>query len=108
MSSPKRPSSLTSIELAHPPREKINIALPHPTDELSDPWLVSFGPNDPENPLVRPLLPLVRHLQYSYYYSQNWPRWRRWYLTILGGVLVLNASVLPMPLERSFTYPIGL
>jgi hypothetical protein len=55
MSSPKRPSSLASTEITtQPPSEKIiNAATPHPPDGASDPWLVSFSPGDPENPLVR-------------------------------------------------------
>jgi hypothetical protein len=47
MSSPKRPSSQVSTRTATP-----ETALPHSIDEKHDPWLVSFGPEDPENPLV--------------------------------------------------------
>ena len=45
MSSLNRPSSQAStvIESADPP----------PTSEKTDPWLVSFSPDDPDNPLVR-------------------------------------------------------
>lgn len=60
MSSPKRPSSLvsTAIESTQPPAdsEKTNNTDPHPADENADPWLVSFTPNDPDNPLVCSLL----------------------------------------------------
>ncbi|THH20558.1 hypothetical protein EW146_g832 [Bondarzewia mesenterica] len=44
-----------------------------PTDK--DPFLVSFEENDPHNPL-------------------NWPSWRKWYLTLSGGLVILNASVM--------------
>lgn len=27
---------------------------------------------------------------------QTWPRWKRWYITTVGGVLVLNSSVRPI------------
>ncbi|KAG8782414.1 hypothetical protein FRC12_020848, partial [Ceratobasidium sp. 428] len=41
--------------------------------EKADPYLVQWdGPNDPANP-------------------KNWSRPYRWYLTILGGITVLNA-----------------
>ncbi|KAI0257436.1 major facilitator superfamily domain-containing protein [Lactifluus subvellereus] len=75
MYSPKRPSSLasTATKSAQPSTEKGNNTHPHPTDENADPWLVSFAPNDPDNPL-------------------NWPTWRRWYITFIGGFLVLNAT----------------
>ncbi|KAI0307922.1 major facilitator superfamily domain-containing protein [Multifurca ochricompacta] len=80
MSSPssKSPSSQAStvIESAIPSNEKINNdppPLPSTTDDNSDPWLVSFAPDDPLNPL-------------------SWPRWKRWYITIAGGILVLNAT----------------
>jgi hypothetical protein len=54
MSSPKRPSSLASTEITtKPPSEKINSVIAHPPDGTSDPWLVTFTPGDPENPLVR-------------------------------------------------------
>jgi hypothetical protein len=60
MSSPKRPSSLvsTTIESTQPPTgsEKTINTHPHPADENADPWLVSFTPNDPDNPLVRSLI----------------------------------------------------
>ncbi|TRM66439.1 major facilitator superfamily domain-containing protein [Schizophyllum amplum] len=41
--------------------------------EKPDQFLVLFDDNDPENP-------------------QNWSRAKKWYLTMLGGVLVLNAT----------------
>jgi hypothetical protein len=109
MSSPKRPSSLVSTEIegAQPLSEKINSALPHPTDETSDPWLVSFDPNDPENPLVRFRALVLRHVQRSYCHSQNWSTWKRWYITFAGGILVLNASVSPTFLQGAFTYLIS-
>ncbi|KAI0004215.1 MFS general substrate transporter [Russula compacta] len=53
-------------------KERDNV-LPHSLDEKLDPWLISFAPGDPDNPL-------------------NWPRWRRWYITAIGGILVLNAT----------------
>jgi hypothetical protein len=43
---------------------------------------------------------------------QNWPRWRRWYITTIGGILVLNSSVhsflgnlppLTRPTSRTFS-----
>jgi hypothetical protein len=54
-SSPKRPSSMASTELTTQPpsSEKINSTIPHPPDAASDPFLVSFTPDDPDNPLVR-------------------------------------------------------
>ncbi|KAH9968846.1 major facilitator superfamily domain-containing protein [Russula dissimulans] len=39
----------------------------------SDPWLVSLAPDDSDNPL-------------------SWSRWRRWYITTIGGILVLNST----------------
>ena len=42
-----------------------------PLDEL-DPYLVEFEPGDAMNPY-------------------NWSLAKRWYLTLLGGILVLNA-----------------
>ncbi|KAH9982597.1 major facilitator superfamily domain-containing protein [Lactifluus volemus] len=70
-SSPKRPSSMASTELTtQPPSEKINS---HPPDAASDPFLVSFTPDDPDNPL-------------------NWSRRKRWWITLAGGILVLNAT----------------
>jgi hypothetical protein len=76
MSSPKRPSSQAStvFESAGPSRELTSLPS---TSEKTDPWLVTFAPDDPENPL-------------------NWPRWKRWYITVAGGILVLNASVEPL------------
>ena len=67
MASPKRPSSLASTEKdgAQALTEKLDSAFPHPTDETSDPWLVTFDPNDPENPLVSVLAPFLRHVQRS-------------------------------------------
>ncbi|KAL1707414.1 major facilitator superfamily domain-containing protein [Schizophyllum commune] len=41
--------------------------------EKTDSFLVLFDDNDPENP-------------------QNWSRLKKWYLTMFGGVLVLNAT----------------
>ena len=60
-SSPKRPLSLasTATESAGPSGEKGGSALPRPMDEKLDPWLVSFGPDDPDNPLVCGAFPLV-------------------------------------------------
>ncbi|KAF9022967.1 MFS general substrate transporter [Hymenopellis radicata] len=47
---------------------------PLPTsDEKADPYLVSFDPDDPANP-------------------QNWSSAKKWFLTMAGGVLVLNAT----------------
>ena len=47
MSSLNQPCSQAStvIESADPPS--------FPTSEKTDPWLVSFSPDDPDNPLVR-------------------------------------------------------
>ncbi len=54
MSSPKRPSSQASTvsESAGPPNDKRELTS-LPTSEKNDPWLVSFAPDDPDNPLVR-------------------------------------------------------
>ncbi|KAF9022968.1 MFS general substrate transporter [Hymenopellis radicata] len=41
--------------------------------EAIDPFLVTFEPDDPANP-------------------QNWSRLKRWTITMLGGILVLNAT----------------
>jgi hypothetical protein len=94
MSSSERPPSQasTTIESA----ESANPAPAQSIDEKLDPWLVSFSPDDPENPMVRcaccPFSPpsmcstFGRHLQ-------NWPRWKRWYITTIGGILVFNSSV---------------
>ncbi len=52
MSSPELPYSQASTvtENAGPPNEKRDIRV---SDEKTDPWLVSFAPDDSENPLVR-------------------------------------------------------
>jgi hypothetical protein len=55
MSSSERPISQasTAIEGAGP-SDKMDSPLPHSIDEkIDDPWLVSFSPDDPDNPLVR-------------------------------------------------------
>ena len=52
MSSPKRPSSQASTRTAETAHQDRDSPLPHSIDEKHDPWLVSFGPDDPENPLV--------------------------------------------------------
>ncbi|KLO07586.1 MFS general substrate transporter [Schizopora paradoxa] len=46
---------------------------PGPDEQKTNPYLVEFGPDDKENP-------------------KNWSRIYRWYLTMLGGLLVLNAT----------------
>ena len=45
---------------------------PKPGEKGWDKYEVTIGPDDPEHP-------------------QNWSRAYRWYLTMLGGLLVLNA-----------------
>lgn len=47
---------------------------PDPGEKGWDQYEVRFAPNDPEDP-------------------QNWSRIQRWFLTILSGMLVLNAYV---------------
>jgi hypothetical protein len=66
-SSPKRPPSPSLASTAAESTgvlssgEKRDSALPQPLDEKLDPWLVSFGPDDPDYPLVRGAFPLVSH-----------------------------------------------
>ncbi|KAI0320373.1 major facilitator superfamily domain-containing protein [Amylostereum chailletii] len=50
-------------------RQKQEVTL----DEKSEAFLVTWDEGDPENPL-------------------NWSRTKRWYMTIVGGILVLNAT----------------
>ncbi|KAH8102515.1 MFS general substrate transporter [Cristinia sonorae] len=64
------------------------------TEEKLDPFEVQFDPDDPENP-------------------HNWSRRKRWYLTGLSGLLVLNAtfassvpSEIVGPLEHEFGFSI--
>lgn len=45
---------------------------PEPGEKGYDKFEVRFAPDDPASPY-------------------NWPRWQRWYITLLGGILVLNA-----------------
>lgn len=47
---------------------------PEPGQPGWDPYEVRFAPNDPDDP-------------------HNWSRVKRWYITLLGGMLVLNAYV---------------
>jgi hypothetical protein len=58
-SSPKRPLSVASTATESASPSGGNSALPHPIDEKPDPWLVSFGPDDPDYPLVRGAFPLA-------------------------------------------------
>jgi hypothetical protein len=55
MSSSERPPSQasTTIESPTPTAESDNPAPAQSIDEKLDPWLVSFLPDDPENPMVR-------------------------------------------------------
>ncbi|KAI5122575.1 hypothetical protein M0805_004792 [Coniferiporia weirii] len=54
--------------------EQVELNLfPGPAERKKDPYLVEFDPGDPANP-------------------QNWSKLYRWYLTMLGGMLVLNAT----------------
>ncbi|KAF8269310.1 major facilitator superfamily domain-containing protein [Lactarius quietus] len=74
MSSLHQPSSQAStvIESEDPSYDKKGLTSLS-TSEKPDPWLVSFSPDDPDNPL-------------------NWSRLKRWYITFAGGILVLNAT----------------
>lgn len=47
---------------------------PDPGEKGWDPYEVRFAPDDPDDP-------------------HNWSRAKRWYITLLGGLLVLNAYV---------------
>ena len=63
---------------------------PEPGEKGWDQYEVRFAPNDPEDP-------------------HNWSRVQRWYITLLGGLLVLNAYVcmpsIPLPIsDRSMQY----
>ncbi|KAI9512855.1 MFS general substrate transporter [Russula earlei] len=93
-SSPKRPisqaSKASTVDSTTPSSKRDSIVTPpHSIDEKLDPWLVSFAPDDPESPL-------------------NWPRWKRWYITAMGGILVLNSTfasaapsgILPQMMEQ--------
>ena len=95
----------TAFESASP-SGKVDGALPHSIDEKVDPWLVSFSPDDSDNPLVRcaswPVSTAFRDVQSD---LQSWSRWKRWYITTIGGILVLNSSVYPV-LEFASAYPI--
>ena len=100
MSSSERPPSQASTnESPTPTVESDNPAPTQSIDEKLDPWLVSFSPDDPENPMVRcaccPFLPPSMCLIFGRH-LQNWPRWQRWYITTIGGVLVFNSSVHPI------------
>src|ERR1700755_1210783 len=55
MSSSERPPSQasTTIESPTPTAEKDNPAPAQSIDDKLDPWLVSFAPDYPENPMVR-------------------------------------------------------
>lgn len=55
-------------------------------EEGPDPWAVKFEPGDKANPKVSGVDALPRLT------SQNWSRMYRWYITALGGVLVLNST----------------
>lgn len=60
MSSPKRLSQASNItEGAGPSSKESDSVLPHSVDEKLDPWLISFAPDDPDNPLVRALSGLI-------------------------------------------------
>ena len=67
MSSPEQPPSQASTvtESAAPSTEKTDSVLSHDIDEKVDPWLVSFAPGDPENPLVCSAFPPVSSLRLS-------------------------------------------
>ena len=100
MSSLKRsPSQASTVtESAAPSAEKRDTTVSHTIDEKSDPWLVSFAPDDLDNPLVCSAFHLFLFFPpFSTppppFELQNWPRWKRWYITALGGILVLNSFV---------------
>ncbi|THH17387.1 hypothetical protein EW146_g3402 [Bondarzewia mesenterica] len=48
-------------------------AFAFPENDDQDPFLVRFDPDDPQNPF-------------------NLPTWRKWYLTVVSGILVFNAT----------------
>ena len=53
MSSPIRPPSQASTVFEGPGPSTDLTSLPNTSAEKTDPWLVSFAPDDPDNPLVR-------------------------------------------------------
>jgi multidrug resistance protein len=63
--------SSTINELANPEAFQDGTDLAKKDSE--DPYLVGFHEGDPENP-------------------KNWSRFKRWYLTLTGGLLILNAT----------------
>lgn len=66
---------------------------PGPEEKKKDPFLVEFDEVDPENPKVGGYLPLTRSSRRLPSPVQTWSEAYRWYLTMLGGLLVLNAYV---------------
>lgn len=51
---------------------------PQPGDKAWDPYEIHIAPDDPDHPF-------------------SWSRLYRWYLTMLAGVVLLNAYVLSLP-----------
>lgn len=72
-SSERLPSQASTIQSPTPTAEQDSPPPTQSVDEKPDAWLVSFSPDDPENPM-------------------SWPRWKRWYITTVGGALVLNST----------------
>ena len=59
-------------------------------DAKVDPYLVQFDQNDPSNPKVLFFSGAPRSFL-TFYSFQNWSNLKRWYITFIGGLLVLNA-----------------
>ncbi|TFK56979.1 MFS general substrate transporter [Heliocybe sulcata] len=70
-----RSVSRSSTVVSNPDNQELHHeAYPEPNEKGGfDPFLARFDENDPMDP-------------------KNWPLWRKWYITVAGGLLLLNAT----------------